>query len=356
MRKQFAKDKIVILLGAGASCDAGIKNSFQMISEIQNSLQNEWKDYKELYDYIHSSHYHLERIKGYDSRDISFNIENLVGLLDSIIKIATKDVDVYPFIGSWEKELHIVAGTKLEKAKGFKEVILEKMKNSWLSPEEFVSKSAYYKKLKEIGYNYPLKIFSLNYDMCVEKNLDGIPLERGFNDHRIWDYRLYEPAEEKEINYFLYKLHGSLDWKRDKENRLTYTDNISNVEPSKMEIIFGVQNKLQSYDPYLFYFYSFREACIDAELIVVSGYGFLDKHINDNITSAIKNDPAKRLLINAYERDLQPFENKVIEKTSIKRENLVILNIPAKNFFTENLNLEYFSSLFTEDNDESVLG
>ena len=161
MRKQFAKDKIVILLGAGASCDAGIKNSFQMINEIQSSLNDEWKDYKELYDYIHSSHYHLERIKGYDSRDIFFNIENLVALLDSIIKIATKDVEVYPFIGSWEKELHIVAGPKLDKAKDFKKVILEKMKNSWLSPEEFVSKSTYYKKIKEIGYNYPISLIFL---------------------------------------------------------------------------------------------------------------------------------------------------------------------------------------------------
>src|SRR5690606_30987904 len=151
-----------------------------------------------------------------------------------------------------------------------------------------------------IGYNYALKIFSLNYDMCVERNLEdpSVNLERGFSDQRIWDYRLYEPGDEKEVNYFLYKLHGSLDWKRDTENRLTYTDNVSKVEVLKMEIIIGVQNKLQTYDPYLFYFYSFREACIEAELIVISGYEFLDKHINDNISVAIKSDPTKKLLVN----------------------------------------------------------
>src|SRR5690242_16466932 len=102
MRKQFAKDKIIILLGAGASCDAGMKNSFQMINEIESLLDKEWSKYKALYNYIHSSHYHLERIKGTPTKEIIFNIENLVALLDSIIKISVKDIEVYPFIGSWE--------------------------------------------------------------------------------------------------------------------------------------------------------------------------------------------------------------------------------------------------------------
>src|SRR5690348_7060167 len=98
MRRQFGKDKIVILLGAGASCDAGMRNSYQMISEIETLLAGDWKQYRALYNYINSSHNHLERIKGTDTKDINFNIEHLVGLLDSIIKISDRDVDIYPFI------------------------------------------------------------------------------------------------------------------------------------------------------------------------------------------------------------------------------------------------------------------
>lgn len=355
MRKQFAKDKLIVLLGAGASCDAGMKNSFQMINEIENLLTNEWKRFKDLYNYIHSSHYHLERIKGTDLKEIYFNIENLVGLLDSIIKISNKDIDVYPFIGGWEKELYIVAGNQLDLAKDFKEKILTRLKDHWLSPDDFKSKSSYYKKLNETGYNYPLKIFSLNYDLCVESNLmgEGIILERGFNDKREWDYRRYEPGEEKEVNYFLYKLHGSLDWKRDNEKRLTFTDSPSSVNPLEMQIIFGVQNKLQSYDPYLFYFYAFREACIDAELIVTSGYGFLDQHINDNLISAFKLDPKKKLLVNIYDKDidLKKKRQDLIEKLSIKSENLILENRRAMEFFETKLNLEYYASLFPEDED-----
>lgn len=358
MRKQFGKDKLVILLGAGASCDAGMRNSFQMIGEIEMLLDSEWKQFRDLYNYVHSSHYHLERIKGTQNRDIYFNIENLVGLLDSIIKISIKDIEVYPFIGSWEKELFTVAGTDLKLAKDFKEKILTRLKDHWLSPDDFKSKSSYYKKLKETGYNYPLKIFSLNYDMCVESNVtgDGVILERGFGDTREWDYRRYEPVEEKEVNYFLYKLHGSMDWKRDSQKRLTYTDSTSSVNPLDMQIIFGVQNKLQSYDPYLFYFYSFREACIDADLIVISGYGFLDQHINDNLISAFRLDNKKKLLVNVYEKEsVESIKNKIATRLSINVENVLVENTFAKSFFEEKLNIEYFASLFPEEGDNEPI-
>src|SRR5205085_12532377 len=108
--------------------------------------------------------------------------------------------------------------------------ILSRLKNKWLSPEDWKERSVYYKKLKETQINYALKIFSLNYDLCVEHNLsgEGVILERGFDDKRLWDYRRYDPISDKEINYFLYKLHGSLDWKRDEQRRLKYTDEISN--------------------------------------------------------------------------------------------------------------------------------
>ena len=66
-----------------------------------------------------------------------------------------------------------------------------------------------------------------------------------------------------------------------------------------MEIIFGVQNKLQSYDPFI-YFYAFREACFAAKLIIVSGYGFFDKHINDNLENAFKINLKQKLVINCY--------------------------------------------------------
>lgn len=357
MKRQFGQNKIILLLGAGASCDAKIKNSYQMISEIKNELELEWSEFKDLYNYIESSHYHLERIKNIQLGDISFNIENLVGLLDTIIRIAKKEVEGYNFVGAWEKELTNVAGIDFSKAQKFKNEILKRLKEKWLSPPDFKQSSAYYKKIGDMGYNYPLKIFSLNYDMCVEQNLesDGKKLERGFTDKRIWDYRQYDDQRDESTEFYLYKLHGSLDWKRDEEDRLTYVDGVQTIDPLDMQIIFGVQNKLQSYDPFNFYFYEFRQACFDTELIIVSGYGFMDKHINDNLINAFKINPDRILLVNTLlnpEDNIESYKEKLSKKLSIKIENIVIENMVAKEFFEKKLNIEYFSTLFGEENEQ----
>ncbi|MGN6713905.1 SIR2 family protein [Anaerocolumna jejuensis] len=363
MKKQFGSNKIILLLGAGASCDANIKNSVQMISEIKGKLESEWNEFKSLFNYIESSHFHLERIKNIRLNEINFNIENLVGLLDTIIRISKKEVEGYNFVGSWEKELNSVAGLNFEKAQAFKNEILKKLKEKWLSPSDFKSSSSYYKRLAATGYTFPLKIFSLNYDMCVEHNMeaDGRRLERGFDEDRIWDYRRYDLDKDGAAEFYLYKLHGSLDWYRDDESRLTFVDGVQTIDPLKMEIIFGVQNKLQSYDPFNYYFYAFREACFESELIVVSGYGFLDKHINDNISNAFKINPNRKLLVNCYNPDPSfddaKYQTELARRLSISDKNSIhVLNKKAIDFFNNDLNIDFFASLFPGTTEEiSVL-
>jgi hypothetical protein len=360
MKKQFSLNKIIFLLGAGASCDADIKSSVQMISEIENKLEIDWKEYQELFNYIESSHFHLERIKNVRQQEIKFNIENLVELLDTIIRIAKKEVEGYNFVGSWEKELYTVAGNNFVKAQNFKNEILKKLKDIWLSPSNFKTASSYYKRFAYTGYTYPVKIFSLNYDMCVEQNIEaeGKSLERGFDENRLWDYRRYDIDKDEPADFYLYKLHGSIDWYRDDKQRLTYVDGVQTINPLQMEIIFGVQNKLQSYDPFNFYFYSFREACFKAELIVVIGYGFMDKHINDNITNAFKLDPNKKLLINSLfkeNNELDSFKKILASRLQINEESIIIVNANAKVFFNDNMNINFFASLFTDAIEEEIL-
>ncbi len=96
---------------------------------------------------------------------------------------------------------------------------------------------------------------------------EGRRIERGFNEDRISDYRRYDFQKDDAADFYLYKIHGSLHWCRDGESRLAFVDGVQTIDPQKMEIIFGVQNKLQSYDPFNFYFYTFWEANFTAELI-----------------------------------------------------------------------------------------
>jgi len=97
-----------------------------------------------------------------------------------------------------------------------------------------------------------------NYDLCVETNCSASSIERGFNDKRQWDWRLFDEQVQTEKNLFLYKLHGSIDWTHDSEGNLTYLDSISQITPDAIAIIFGTSYKLQYVDPFLFFAYEFR--------------------------------------------------------------------------------------------------
>lgn len=115
---------------------------------------------------------------------------------------------------------------------------------------------------------------------------------------------------------------------------------------------------MQSYDPFNFYFYAFREACFAAELIVVSGYGFFDKHINDNLANAFKINPNRKLMINCYNREesftMEQYKEDICRRLGITDNNAIhIYNKPARDFFNEDLNVDTFSSLFPDSSDEA---
>lgn len=129
------------------------------------------------------------------------------------------------------------------------------------------------------------------------------------------------------------------------------------IETDELAIIFGITNKLQSYDPYLFYFYEFRIHCIKSRLMICSGYGFLDEHINDVIKHGFDNDKNKRLIVNIYEPVSSDNESgikkEISEKLLIHDSQIIVYNKTAKEFYNEDLKLNSLSKLFPE-NDEDL--
>ena len=170
--RNFKEDEILVLLGAGTSCDAGIKNSNQIISDIQYRLENDvkWKKFSQLYYYVKSIFYQRQLYKGISEKDINFNIENLVSQINAIISIKEKDLEIYSFVGSWEKDLEpFLSDAKHGNlAVDFKQQIIKALRGDWLMPtmpKNWIEESVYFKKLIEFKREYdgcPLKIFTLN--------------------------------------------------------------------------------------------------------------------------------------------------------------------------------------------------
>jgi hypothetical protein len=78
--KAKSKD-LILLVGAGASVDAGVPSSATMILEIERRLSQEWNEFRDLYYEIKSAIYYAAGIKGKFNSDVPYNIETLVNTL-----------------------------------------------------------------------------------------------------------------------------------------------------------------------------------------------------------------------------------------------------------------------------------
>src|SRR5258708_17355882 len=212
---------IIILLGAGASAEVDIPTSKEMKDRIETKLmpEHEWADFCKLYNHIKSAIYYAAGLHGSFSQNVLFNIETLVNTLYELER--NESHPLYPFIASWNSRIVSLAGGGFEKVVEFKREILKSLKN-WVCPED-VTKSDYYKGLVNLqrGLNYPLRVFSLNYDLCVERlETNNFRVETGFGGvgpQFLWDWERFDdiPEDPSAPELYLYKLHASINCKRD---------------------------------------------------------------------------------------------------------------------------------------------
>ena len=79
----FKRNEIIILLGAGASVEAGIPDSNKMVHAIERLVSNnsdEWSCFRDLYRYIRSAIFYADGLDGIFGDNVPFNIERLVNV------------------------------------------------------------------------------------------------------------------------------------------------------------------------------------------------------------------------------------------------------------------------------------
>ena len=164
-----------------------------------------------------------------------------------------------------------------------------------------------------------LELFSLNHDLLLEQyfSKNNISVIDGFtplnNDLRCWQASLYEKDEPK---LRLYKLHGSLDWCRIRdEDNPSYTQQIViATDPDyakdkkgnyltlldERSFLIGTFNKMLEYtakDIFLQLFCIFRQHLHASSCLIVSGYSFSDKGINSVLINWLLSNENNLLLI-----------------------------------------------------------
>jgi len=338
---ELIENNVMFLIGAGCSVSAGVKIANQMVDDIEKFVKDrkEWEPFRDLYYYLKSAILYAEGLSG--NFTTFLNVERLVIVLTELGK---KEQNIaYPFIGNWNTRLMEVAGKDFQDIKAFQDRI-KKQLFDWINIGNY-SRADYYMGLsrfkKEFGY--PIRVFSFNYDLCVEEAIKDLSIELGFDPQtKEWMYSNFEPNKNKDVGIYLYKLHGSIDWERapDRGNVL-----VKRTHPApESELIFGTDAKLTSTDPYLYYVFEFRKYSLHEEckLIIIIGYSFGDDYMNKLIAQSLSATPQRNVLI----VDLNPesLKSAFVSNYSVNETQVKTWKRSADDFLREDLSLAFLAS------------
>lgn len=192
--------------------------------------------------------------------------------------------------------------------------------------------------------NPRVKIFTTNYDTLFEQAaakgafvvVDGF----SYSQPRIFSGRYFDvdfvdrnkTRLKNEDNFIpkvfhLYKLHGSLWWKRDERNdgRIVQEKYVENPL-----IVYPASNKFESsYEQPYFEMMSRFQSCLrmDDLMFVVLGFGFNDKHIQNVIIEAVHQNANFQLVVIDYGIDGGIDVDKYLDLGLLKKEGEKVIPI-----------------------------
>lgn len=159
--------------------------------------------------------------------------------------------------------------------------------------ESFIGFQFLKELLSQKDYNH-IDIFTLNHDTVLEQFFENENI--GFNDgftaskdkNRIWEPELFDRDDKIK----LYKIHGSVnwnyydsdDWEEKRIIKIPFSS-IINIDTINSLILIGTYNKLSDYikDLYLELYYRFYKTLNEHNNLIIIGYGFNDRGINQKI-------------------------------------------------------------------------
>ena len=187
-----------------------------------------------------------------------------------------------------------------------------------------------------------LNIFSLNHDTAFEDSFiqNNIKYNDGFSSGISCNPNSYTNGIKFDIKSFnsysninLLKLHGSINWFYNNYNRelINIDAPIELFEPyiykltngvsypyDDLAIIAGIYNKLELYTTSSFFdlFCLFKQKLYNSNHLVISGYGFMDKGINNFISEWLLKDADNKILL--IHPDINQLTNKSIKNITLK--------------------------------------
>lgn len=295
-------DNLLVLAGSGTSLTFNPDENNNWIAPGMWDLWNECKKINDFDDVKTTVQYDTVQIQKNDDGSAKDNIELLLSLVDHHLLFEKDDAKESP-LQTFKKS----AIDSIFNATNFVQKNATELEKKWSSHNQFINKLGL-RKIKQSR----LKIFTTNYDMAFEQAasnegfvvIDGFDFGQPQRFNPMWyEYDIVRRADRQGQNgsylesvVHLYKLHGSCDWRRVKNEVVkSATDS---AEGDKV-IIYPSSNKYKSsYDsPYLDMISSFTQALKQPNTALICvGYGFNDEHLNNAITMALRTNTSMHLL------------------------------------------------------------
>lgn len=318
----------IVLSGAGSSIDVGGKT----MADLWEKAESEFgKD-----EFI-------EIQKQVNFKTTKNDIEALLSQIDGFAKFNVS------------KELNIKS--KKINIEEIKSTLFKIIKDECTIPnptDKFFPHKLFLQKLLQRKQTNPrIKIFTLNYDLLFEyasNEVNAVVID-GFSytyprtfAGRFFDYDIVQregsklQAEDNFIQrvFHLHKLHGSLNWERNKiSNEVTINENTK--EPL---MVYPREAKYEdSYEqPFFEMMARFQRSLRinNDTLLVCIGYSFNDKHINAVIEEALNQNPSFQMVVVAPQFDNKNNSNafKNVIEIANQSERILIVSETFANFAT----------------------
>jgi hypothetical protein len=334
----------VVLLGAGASKEAGIPMSYAMTERVRQGLRESPPQFKGA---LRAFNFVCATLSAYDAsrgRDPAAALD-VERVFDAVGALAERhESELAAFVTGWHPavdelnvreplsvfDFHFRDALKLEDSEQMTHTELRELIRTLVAADAPGSGAVYAslqgemvrqvkqvinKSQGDVEYLHPLvragradggmTIATLNYDTTVETAGDqvGVQVATGINhwhESRKWEWR--------ERGVRLLKLHGSVDWMQDEKTPRgpgqVGTGTERHASPpgrdtalAQRAMIFGHASKLQPDGPVLSLLAEFEERLAQTDRLVVVGYSFRDPHVDAVIRRWFSEGTSRRLHI-----------------------------------------------------------
>jgi hypothetical protein len=297
--------KVVVLAGAGLAYDAGLPLSVKLAEKLRAHLDVPVSDAEEDTRRAHRSLYNL--IVGglrFQQGVLDRNPEdpiNIEQIATTALRLSQRHENpVSPYVSVWHPRLAQIEAQTPTVLTSFLSTIYGQLRE-WLTPTSSAD-LGYLASLSDLHNDRSaLDIFSLNYDLCIERAFSDLAEREFINGFDTSGWRADLLRASGVIR--LVKLHGSLDWVDDSSGygicsleypRHTQSEELEGRTPL---LIFGTDHKLTGRDPFLTLFYHFASALRECCATIIVGYSFGDPHINEILEQRFRENIRMRVLI-----------------------------------------------------------